>query len=174
MVNLLQDKFSYKNLCGNCSSKPCCSDFAAPMLFMDDLKKLKEIDKLDSRFVKELMIDNKPLKIIKKKENSNTCILWDEKKNACSIYEHRPYDCRMFPFDIDWVDDEYRWIIYSCNPDSDWTWCEQHLRKLESDPQFPEVMENAEFFRMTSKNYVDVSTEPPYAILRKVNWKNDS
>lgn len=40
--------------------------------------------------------------------------------------------------------------------------------------EFHEVMENAEFFRMTSKNYIDVSIEPPYAILRKVKWKDDS
>jgi hypothetical protein len=42
------------------------------------------------------------------------------------------------------------------------------------DPQFDEVMRNREFFRLTSKNYVDTSKEPPYAILRKVNWRNDS
>lgn len=170
MVDLLQDKFSYKNLCGSCNDKPCCSDFAAPMLFLDDLKKLNAIDKSNSCFVQEILIKDKPLKILKKKQNSNSCILWDEKQNFCSIYENRPFDCRMFPFDIDWVEGEFHWIVYSCNPNSDWSWTEQHLEKLESDPQFNEVMRHAEYFRMTSKDYVDVSTEPPYSILRKVNW----
>ena len=170
LENLLKDKFSYKNLCGSCHSKPCCSDFAAPMLFTDDLKKLHDIDKTSSRFIEDLLIGDEAIKIIKKKENSNECIFWDDKMNFCSIYENRPYDCRMFPFDIDWVDGQFRWIIYSCNPNSDWSWTEQHIQKLESDPQFDEVMKHAKYFQLTSKDYVDVAKEPPYTILRKVNY----
>ena len=170
MENLLHDKFSYKNLCGSCASKHCCSDFAAPMLFTDDLKKLDDIAKLSSTFTEDIVINGESIKIIRKKENSNECIFWDNNANFCSIYENRPYDCRMFPFDIDWVDGEFRWIIYSCNPNSDWSWTEQHIEKLESDPQFNEVMRHAKYFRLTSKDYVDTTKEPPYTVLRKVRW----
>ena len=161
----MQDKFSYKNLCGSCNHKPCCINFGSPILFTGDLEKLKEIGKLDNNFVEEIMIKNKPFKTMRKKENSNTCIFWDEKNTLCSIYEHRPYDCKMFPFDIDWIDNEYRWIVYSCNPNSDWTWCEQHLRKLEFDPQLNEMMESG-FFRL---NYKNAYYESPYTVLRPVN-----
>ena len=167
----MYDKYSYKNLCETCEHKSCCSDFASPMLFPTDLKNLEKIGKLNNNFLQDLVVDNKLIKIIKKKDNSNTCIFWDEEKKLCSIYESRPYDCRMFPFDIDWVDNEYHWIVYSCNKNSDWAWCDEYLKKLESDPQFDEIMKHKENFRLTSKNYVDPQTESPYAILRKVNWK---
>jgi Fe-S-cluster containining protein len=32
--------------------------------------------------------------------------------NLCQIYDSRPIDYRMFPFDIDMADDEYFWIIW--------------------------------------------------------------
>jgi Fe-S-cluster containining protein len=162
------DKFSYKNLCDSCKQKSCCTDFAEPPLFPSDFMKLENIGKSGDDFVQKIIIENKPIKIIKRKNNSNVCVFWKEGQ-GCSIYENRPYDCRMFPFDIDWVDGQYRWIVYSCNPQSDWSWTETHLQKLESDPQFAEIIKNIEFFRLTSKNYVDISKEPQYAILRKVN-----
>lgn len=171
MYSLVQDKFSHTRLCSSCNQKSCCTDFAAPMLFPSDLHKLNRIGKSGNDFVEDIVVENKSIKIIKRKNNSNACVFWDEKKKSCSIYESRPYDCRMFPFDIDWVGNEYRWIVYSCNPNSDWSWCDPHLQKLESDPQFDEIMKNRKQFRLTSKNYVDPSTEPPYAILRKVNRK---
>jgi Fe-S-cluster containining protein len=171
-IYLAQDKFSYGKLCDSCQHKSCCTDFAAPLLFPNDLDKLQRIEKSGNDFVKDIIIENKSIKTIKRKHNSNTCVFWDEGKKLCSIYEDRPFDCRMFPFDIDWVNNEYHWIVYSCNPNSDWSWCEQHLKKLEDDPQFVEVMKNIDFFRLTSKNYVDTSKEPPYAVLRKVNWKD--
>jgi Fe-S-cluster containining protein len=172
--NPTYDKFSYMTLCDSCNSKLCCTDFAEPILFPTDLEKLDKIKKSGSDFVQEIMIETKSIKTLRTRTNSNACIFWDTEKKLCSIYENRPFDCRMFPFDIDWVDGQYHWIIYSCNPNSDWSWTEDHIKKLEDDPQFDEVMRNKEFFRLTSKNYVDTSKEPPYAILRKVNWKNGS
>jgi hypothetical protein len=76
----------------------------------------------------------------------------------------------MFPFDIDWVDNQYDWIIYSCNPNSDWSWCEQHLTRLETDPQFDEIMQHIELFRLMSKNNVDSGKELMHIVLRKVQW----
>ena len=172
MQSAHDDKHSYKNLCGSCKSKPCCSDlFAPPILFEEDLRKLDTIGKANSNFVNESIIKNKTFKTIKKKENSNACIFFDEKSNVCSIYEHRPHDCRRFPFDIEWVEGEFRWIVYSCNPMSDWSWTEEHLKKLESEPQFNEMMRFADYFRMTSNDYVDSEKEPAYSILRKVDWQ---
>jgi uncharacterized protein len=164
------DKFSHVKLCDSCSGKSCCTDFAEPILFPTDLGKLDKIKKSDSDFIQEIIIENRSIKTLRSKKDSNTCIFWDLEKKVCSIYENRPFDCRMFPFDIDWVDDQYHWIIYSCNPNSDWGWTEEHIKKLEGDPQFDEVMRNRDLFRLTSKNYVDTSKEPPYAVLRKVNW----
>ena len=172
MVHLAQNEFSYKKLCDSCGKKNCCTDFAEPMLFPSDLDRLTRAQKLTADIINEVVIEDTSIKTLKRKTNSNTCVFWDEDKKICSIYENRPFDCRMFPFDIEWANDEYHWIIYSCNPNSDWSWCEQHLKKLEADPQFSEVIKNIELFRVTSKNYLDVSKEPPYAVLRKVKENN--
>lgn len=162
------DKFSHANLCDSCAAKSCCTDFAEPLLFPSDCAKLEKIGKLNSDFINTVKIGGKSIKIIKRKTDSHSCIFWDETKRICGIYEHRPYDCRMFPFDIDIVDGEFYWIIYSCNPKSDWSWTEQHLEKLEHDPQFQEIISNIEYFKLTSTDYVDVKKEPPSVVLRKV------
>jgi len=161
-------------LCGSCTGKSCCTDFARPILFPTDVNRLVHIKKFSSDFIQEIMVENKPIRIIKHTTDSNACILWDKEKKFCSIYEDRPFDCRMFPFDIDWIDNQYHWIVYSCNPNSDWSWTEQHLKKLEQDPQFIEVMKNREYFRLTSKNYVDTRKEPPYIVLRKVAYDDEA
>jgi Fe-S-cluster containining protein len=142
-------------------------------LYPSDLARLKNAGKSEDEFLKNIRINGTTIKTIKKKENSTTCTFWDEEKRLCSIYNNRPFDCKMFPFDIVWTDNEYRWIVYSCNLERDWKWTEQYLQKLESDPQFNEMMQNDEAIRLTSDNveYLANIEEPPYAILRKVNWK---
>ena len=141
-------------------------------MYPSDLARLKNAGKSEDDFLKNIIVNGTTIKTIRKKENSTTCMFWDEEKRLCSIYNNRPFDCKMFPFDIVWTDNEYHWIVYSCNPDSDWTWTEQYLQKLETEPQFSEMMQNNEAIRVTSDNveYLADIKEPPYAILRKVNW----
>ncbi|MGI0089652.1 MAG: YkgJ family cysteine cluster protein [Nitrosopumilaceae archaeon] len=167
------DKFSITTLCSSCKKITCCTNFFPPLAYPSDLDKLKHMGKSEGDFLKNVIIKGKTVKTIKKKDNSTTCMFWDEENRLCSIYENRPFDCKMFPFDVFWTDNEYHWIVYSCNPDSDWTWCEEYLQKLEADPQFSEMMKNNETIRLTSESVESLADieEPPYAILRKVNWK---
>ena len=77
----------------------------------------------------------------------------------------------MFPFDLYPIDGVWHWVVYSCNPDSNWSWAESHLEKLEKDPRFLEVMEDMD-------GYADISriskheSDPQYkfTILRKVKF----
>lgn len=170
------DTFSISKLCGNCKKLSCCTDFYPPLLYSSDLIRLKSAGKSEDEFLKLVTINGNVVKTVKKKENSTTCMFWDEENRLCSIYQNRPFDCKMFPFDVYWTNNEYYWIIYSCNPDSDWRWTEEYLQKLETDPQFDEMMQNSEELRLTSDNVeclADIK-EPPYAILRKVNWNGNS
>ncbi|MGQ0375925.1 MAG: YkgJ family cysteine cluster protein [Nitrososphaerota archaeon] len=166
------DRYSISSLCSSCKKLSCCTDFFPPLLYPSDLARLQNAGKSEDDFLKNIIVNGTTIKTIRKKENSTTCMFWDEEKRLCSIYNNRPFDCKMFPFDIGWTDNEYHWIVYSCNPDSDWTWTEQYLQKLESEPQFSEIMQNNEAIRVTSDNveYLADIEEPPYAILRKVNW----
>jgi hypothetical protein len=141
-------------------------------LYPSDIDRLKNTGKAEGDFLKNIKINGTTIKTIRKKENSTTCIFWDEENRLCSIYNNRPFDCKMFPFDIVWTNNEYHWIVYSCNPESDWRWTEKYLQKLESEPQFSEMMQNNEALRLTSDSVEPLGNieEPPYAVLRKVNW----
>lgn len=164
---------SYDGLCSTCESKPCCKSFAAPLVFSKDLIKLKSIGKDSNYFLDEIIIKGKNVKRIKKKSDSRTCVFFDEKNKRCSIYQERPLDCKFFPFDIYLINDQYHWIVYSCNPDSNWKWTETHLEMFENDPQFNEIMENIETFSdLTEINSLETDARPRHAILRKVKWKS--
>lgn len=160
-----------KQLCQSCTHTACCTSFDAPFLFKTDIKKLKSIGIGGEQFIEEIKVSNIFVKSLKKKENSTNCTLWDEISNKCTIYDQRPFDCKMFPFDIMKIDDEYRWIIFSCNSESDWKWTENHLKKLEEDPSFKEILENIEIFHHTLETEFSKEHELPYIVLRKINRK---
>ena len=132
-----------------------------------DLIKLKRIGKFSDKFVDDIMINEQNVKILKKKKNSSDCIFWDRKK-GCTIYHDRPFDCRMFPFDIRRINYEYYWIIFSCNPNADWQWTEEHLQKLENDPQFADIMKNIESYSSVIVSKFSKVGPLNFTILRRV------
>ena len=36
--------------------------------------------------------------------------------NRCLVYKERPFNCRIFPLDMQWIKDGYYWIIYETCP----------------------------------------------------------
>ena len=162
---------TFETLCSSCKHSGCCTSFPSPMLFSQDLINLQSIGKGGAEFIKETITNGIKIRTIRKKNNSTTCTFWDENEKKCSIYNHRPFDCRIYPFDIYLIDGKYHWIVYSCNPDSDWKWSEEYLQALEKDKRFTEVIENL-------KNYSDLSEiktlqyEVPYTILREINYNS--
>ena len=38
------------------------------------------------------------------------------KNNRCQIYKNRPFDCRIYPLDIQKIKNKYYWIIYTTCP----------------------------------------------------------
>ena len=75
----------------------------------------------------------------------------------------------MFPFDIVKFKHEYYWIVFSCNEKADWDWTEEHLIKLESDPQFLDVAKNIDYF--ASYLISDFNNSPiPFTILRPIKF----
>lgn len=164
------DKFSLKKLCDSCDHKSCCTDFASPILLPGDLDRLKHLKNYED-FITEIVIDGRKAKTIKKKQNSPTCTFWDENTNMCTIYKNRPFDCRIFPFDLSIENNEIYWIAFSCNKNTDWSWAEPFLQKLEEDPQIEEILENVALFddlEYIKKFEKSISN---YVILRKVRRK---
>lgn len=163
---------SFEKLCISCKHQGCCTNSAVPLVFSHDFEDLKAIGKHSDEFLKEVNVYGKKVKAIRKKENSNICMFWDEAKKMCSIYKNRPFDCRAYPFDIHLVDGKYHWIVYSCNPQSGWEWSEDYLKMLENDKQFEEVMEQIEIFAGHTRMILpQESDKTPFTILREVRYK---
>jgi len=166
---------SFRHLCGRCSHQGCCTNSAVPLVFSNDYAKLKAIGKEDERFVKEIEINGKKVKAVRKKKNSDVCVFWDEDKSNCSIYENRPFDCKAYPFDICLIDGRYRWIVYSCNPESGWKWSEPFLQMLENDDGFSDIIHNIDVFsRHTEMILPSESIKTPYTVLREVRIKQET
>ena len=161
----------FENLCGNCSHKNCCTDSAVPLVFPTELKKILKVNPKYLDRIQTIKINGKQVNTITKKNNSTNCAFWDGDTGGCTIYESRPIDCKLYPFDILCLNNSYHWIVYSCNQNSDWKWCEEHLQILENDEGFPELMKNIDIFtEHTNMVMPNESKKTSYSVLRKVNW----
>lgn len=160
---------NFNKLCDNCKHQSCCTDSAEPLVFDGDYKHLEEIGKTNEKYLHLRDINGKKIKAINKKANSTMCIFWDEGKKNCSIYENRPLDCRLYPFDILLVNKKYHWIVYSCNPDSNWQWTDKYLEMFEKDKVFNEIRNNMKIFaKNTELTLPDETKKLSYTILREV------
>lgn len=160
---------SHKTLCKTCKTHNCCTSFSSPILFPKDIEKLKIINKYNNKYIDEIKIRGRLLKTIKKKKNSECVFLDDDKK--CSIYRNRPFDCMMFPFDIFAINGKYFWVVYSCNPNSDWNWSESYLQTFENSEEFKDLLENIDSYH----GHIDVdrsvkSNQIEYSVIREVNF----
>lgn len=163
----VNDSFSQSSLCSNCKKISCCTNYATPLIFQQDYERLKKIGKSGKNFIGyDNVLEHKTRVILQKKDNS--CMFFDQEKKQCQIYNERPFECKMFPFDIFKINGEYRWIVYSCNPDSNWEWAESLLTDLEADKQFPEIIENLEILSDLERIKSNPGTKYDYTILRKV------
>jgi Fe-S-cluster containining protein len=162
----------FSKLCSTCKTQGCCTDSAVPLVFESDFSDLKSIGKHSEQYLHDRNVNGTIIKAVNKKENSTHCIFWDENIFTCSIYPQRPFDCRAYPFDILKINGKYHWIVYSCNPQSNWEWTEGHLKELESDKAFSELMQKVEIFSGNTKIILpEELKKTKYAVLRQVNYK---
>ncbi|MGI9566706.1 MAG: YkgJ family cysteine cluster protein [Nitrosopumilus sp.] len=185
--NPTEKKFSISELCNSCTHKQCCTGFASPLVFDKDFENLKKIQK--SQYVQIKTINGKFVRTIEKKKsqsindnnnnNSNACVFWNEDDSYCSIYEYRPFDCKIFPFDIYKIDGKYMWIMYGCNDNSSninegnihsiWKWTENILQELEQDPQFKDILKNIEMYSdRTEIDSLEESNKMQFIALREI------
>ena len=163
------DSFSHESLCSSCDVKPCCTSCESPFLFSKDIENLEKLGKSNEEFIETIQVKGKLIKTLKKKQGTTNCIFWNEKKNCCSIYNHRPFDCKIFPFDIIKVGTKFHWIVFSCNPNSDWSWTNEHLNQIEADPQFLEIIQNLDPYASFFISNLSKESAPRFTILREVS-----
>lgn len=163
----MTDRHSYENLCGSCSHKPCCTECISPLVFAKDISNLEKIKHDCSKYLETINIQGINTHTIRKKRGTSECVFWDSKNTKCSIYENRPFDCKMFPFDIIYKDGKFFWIVFECNPNSNWDWTEPHLERLESDPAFDDFLQNIYLYATLQISDFD-SKKTNYTVIRQV------
>lgn len=166
MSNTL-DSGSINELCGKCSHTSCCNNFVTPFMTASEKEKINRIGHYN--FSDDITTYGIDVHALKKKPGTDECVFWS-KDTGCGIYENRPFDCMLFPFDIYKINGEYTWVVYSCNPESDWTWSEKTLEYLEKEIISEDVIKHLDAYSDVSR--LDASNNSFDLVeLRKVNLK---
>lgn len=158
---------SLNELCDKCSHTSCCNNFVTPFLTSTEKEKISKIGHYN--FSDDFSTHGMNVHSLKKKPGTDECVFWS-KDAGCGIYQNRPFDCMLFPFDIYKIDGEYTWVVYSCNPKSDWVWSEKILVSLEEEIISEDVIKHLDAYSDVSR--LDASDKSFDLVeLRKVNLK---
>lgn len=110
------------NLCHNCvnAKASCCSNpnVDSPMLLPKEANEISKLNNIEiNKFAKKVNFatmynDNnlKSLYQMKRQVNSSSCYFYKDCK--CMIYDIRPIDCRIFPYDIKLEKDGNYYLVY--------------------------------------------------------------
>ena len=110
------------NLCSNCvgNNSTCCCDTSvdSPMILPNEVevisKKMGIEKEVFSNRVNLAKINNdyslKDLYQMKRNAKDNSCYFY--RNNQCTIYDIRPIDCRIFPYDIKLEKDGNYYLVY--------------------------------------------------------------
>ena len=99
------------SLCQQCTTRWCCSNKhfgPAPI-------SQKEINNLIKQGYSDFYDLKDDCNILKYKSNGYCCF-YDQQKKTCLCYEHKPFDCNLFPYDFftDTNNKEGIWILWNC------------------------------------------------------------
>ena len=107
--NLVNGTYEFCTQCHNDNKQCCCAseEIDMPVLLANEAQKIHS-QSPRKMLVKEFShnIDDTLIRQMNFKETENNgekishCHFYDLKSNVCKIYDSRPTDCRLFPFDI--------------------------------------------------------------------------
>lgn len=90
------DNLSTKQGCQKC--RECCK-FEKDEIYFAPLFTKEEVDELNKENITFKKKSNNVFQIeLKKSNNYYVCPFLDESNHLCTIYEKRPFDCRIWPF----------------------------------------------------------------------------
>ena len=116
------NKLGTFNLCSNCVGKSadcCCNkEVDSPMLLPNEAEEIAKSTKLNKDdFCKKVEFSKmyndptlKDLYQLRRQKDSNNCYFY--RNNQCTIYDIRPLDCRIFPYDIKLEKDGAYYLVY--------------------------------------------------------------
>lgn len=142
--------------CTNCNSDiSCCCNFDvinAPVLNKQELERLKQF--LNSDDFYNVLGNN----LFSLKTIGNKCIFYQN--NKCLIYNIRPVDCRLYPFDIIKSNDKYYLILYllSCINNKSFYVENHNIDSLISDvvSWINEFTDEQNYTKMKTKKYATI------------------
>ena len=151
-----------------CPSRWCCSfndKFATPYLLKDEVKRIGDLTGRDDFFMK-----SGPYCQLKVSVNGY-CIFFDTDGSSCGIYNARPFECFIYPFDFYAPTDDFAfWYLWEC-----------HFSLSLDDESIEEVLSYLENnFRREILEYwdfdeiVDPKNPKGYRFLRKLNLKKNT
>lgn len=107
--------------CKPCSGLYCCEKVLSddgiiepPYLTKHDISQIEFLTGIN----KEQFADEKQNPVTQKIINvmktttRNGCIFFNSTTSYCQIYKFRPMDCRLFPLDIELINDKYYWALF--------------------------------------------------------------
>ncbi len=109
------------NLCSNCVGKSatcCCNpNVDSPMILPNEVEIISKnmkinIEEFSNKINFSKMYNDYTLKDLyqMKRQNNNQCYFYRD--NQCTIYDIRPIDCRIFPYDIKLEKDGNYYLVY--------------------------------------------------------------
>ncbi len=139
--NLLNGTYEFCTQCHNERKKCCCSssDIDMPILLNNEAHRIQGTNprmhrmKVFSRNIRNTQV--RQINEVNHSGNEPSCFFYDQNENRCKIYNIRPTDCRLFPFDIklDRETNEY-WIGYYEDL------CDRQLPEIDVMKQYAHIL----------------------------------
>ena len=76
----------------------------------------------------------------------------------------------IYPFDIFKIERKYFWIVYTCNPHSNWKWSESYLQIFENSKEFADILENIDTYSHIDFELQKKIDATKYFVIREVNF----
>lgn len=105
------------HFCATCPSNNCCvktqtlGHVDPPFVFDREAKVIAAALSANHEIFSDGCTSRFGEQVLHLKASNNSCIFY--KDGMCKIYRHRPFDCRIFPFDIiQYPDGRLFWIVF--------------------------------------------------------------
>ncbi|MCK9596012.1 YkgJ family cysteine cluster protein [Candidatus Pacearchaeota archaeon] len=106
-------------------------------------------------------------------KEGNSCIFLDS-AGKCTVYDDRPFECRIFPFDIQEIDGKFLWVIWTNCPASSKVDCAKMIDYFENtfSKKWPKeyITEYVNYHKLNQPIKYSKNT---FKIIREVNWPTD-
>jgi len=141
-------KFDWLDFCNPCKSWCCHGE--NPFASEDELKRL-DLEKIGTKL-------------------DGSCVLLDN-LGKCSYYENRPFECRIFPLDIQEINGDLSWVVWNACPATPKIDYEQLANSFEANLSKNWDLDYIrDYVTYHKSNQPEKYSASSFRIVKKVNW----